>query len=197
MSALSEQLAQPEYVLCPGEGGAFFNVQVSADGRIVAVLERSAGEVRVWDTETGEQIARLDVPVGHSLEYLTPDGKTIFTAARGEIQRWDIETQLPVGPPKAIPEEAFEDGERAVRAVSPDGRWAFILASAQRSSVEPGLVDLETGSIHYPFGQSQSGISFVTPRFSPDGRRLAFTSWDHPNMPWDGSEVHLVPWGER
>lgn len=27
------------------------------------------------------------------------------------------------------------------------------------------------------------------PVLSPDSRRLAWTSWDHPNMPWDGTEL--------
>ncbi len=26
---------------------------------------------------------------------------------------------------------------------------------------------------------------------SPDGRRLAYVCWDHPRMPWDGTELHL------
>ena len=26
---------------------------------------------------------------------------------------------------------------------------------------------------------------------SPDGRRLCFLSWDHPNMPWDGTQLHV------
>ncbi len=29
-------------------------------------------------------------------------------------------------------------------------------------------------------------------RLSPDGVSLAFTAWDHPHMPWDGSELHLA-----
>ncbi|MFJ4918795.1 LpqB family beta-propeller domain-containing protein [Streptomyces sp. NPDC088725] len=33
---------------------------------------------------------------------------------------------------------------------------------------------------------------FVTgPRLSPDGRRAAWIAWDHPRMPWDGTEVML------
>ncbi|MBD0711990.1 MULTISPECIES: prolyl oligopeptidase family serine peptidase [unclassified Streptomyces] len=33
---------------------------------------------------------------------------------------------------------------------------------------------------------------FVTgPRLSPDGRRAAWIAWDHPRMPWDGTEVLL------
>ncbi len=30
---------------------------------------------------------------------------------------------------------------------------------------------------------------FATPRVSPDGMRLCWLSWDHPNMPWDGCEL--------
>jgi dipeptidyl aminopeptidase/acylaminoacyl peptidase len=30
---------------------------------------------------------------------------------------------------------------------------------------------------------------FATPRVSPDGSRLSWLSWDHPNMPWDGCEL--------
>ncbi|MBC7271791.1 MAG: S9 family peptidase [Streptomyces sp.] len=31
---------------------------------------------------------------------------------------------------------------------------------------------------------------FVTgPRLSPDGRRVAWIAWDHPRMPWDGTEL--------
>jgi dipeptidyl aminopeptidase/acylaminoacyl peptidase len=30
---------------------------------------------------------------------------------------------------------------------------------------------------------------FSSPCLSPDGRRLAWLSWDHPNMPWDGTRL--------
>ncbi|KOG15829.1 MULTISPECIES: prolyl oligopeptidase family serine peptidase [Streptomyces] len=34
---------------------------------------------------------------------------------------------------------------------------------------------------------------FVTgPRVSPDGRRVAWIAWDHPRMPWDGTEVRIA-----
>ena len=33
---------------------------------------------------------------------------------------------------------------------------------------------------------------FSTPRVSPDGKQLAWLSWDHPNMPWDGTTLWLA-----
>ncbi|WP_432042388.1 prolyl oligopeptidase family serine peptidase [Streptomyces cadmiisoli] len=37
---------------------------------------------------------------------------------------------------------------------------------------------------------------FVTgPRLSPDGRRAAWLAWDHPRMPWDGTELMLADVG--
>jgi dipeptidyl aminopeptidase/acylaminoacyl peptidase len=33
---------------------------------------------------------------------------------------------------------------------------------------------------------------FASPRLSPDGRRLTFLAWDHPNMPWNGTTLYLA-----
>lgn len=42
-----------------------------------------------------------------------------------------------------------------------------------------------------------SGTDFVSaPRLSPDGSRIAFTSWMHPNMPWDNTQLHSAKFGE-
>ncbi|CAA9459597.1 MAG: Prolyl oligopeptidase family protein [uncultured Rubrobacteraceae bacterium] len=54
-------------------------------------------------------------------------------------------------------------------------------------------VDLESG------GEVMlaSGNDFYSsPRLSPDGRRLAWLTWNHPNMPWDGTWLMVCDLGD-
>ena len=37
---------------------------------------------------------------------------------------------------------------------------------------------------------------YANPRLSPDGHRLAWLTWNHPNMPWDGCELWVAPVAE-
>jgi dipeptidyl aminopeptidase/acylaminoacyl peptidase len=43
-----------------------------------------------------------------------------------------------------------------------------------------------------------NGQDFVaSPRLSPDGWRLAWLAWDHPNMPWNGTSLYLATLDEN
>jgi dipeptidyl aminopeptidase/acylaminoacyl peptidase len=47
-----------------------------------------------------------------------------------------------------------------------------------------------------PLATLAAGHDFYSsPRLSPDGRRLAWLSWDHPNLPWDGCELWVADFG--
>ncbi len=60
------------------------------------------------------------------------------------------------------------------------GEAVNVLVSVDPNSGGPGTV-LVSGNDFYS-----------SPRVSPDGSRLAWLTWNHPNMPWDGTELWVA-----
>ncbi len=64
------------------------------------------------------------------------------------------------------------------------------------STPEDGQAENCIGSIDLASGQVQKLVQghdfFSTPRLSPDGAKLCWLAWDHPNMPWDGTVLWVA-----
>jgi dipeptidyl aminopeptidase/acylaminoacyl peptidase len=73
--------------------------------------------------------------------------------------------------------------------------------SAQRAEPENKLIRLdlkdaaETGS-HFMRSLASGNDFYASPCLSPDGSQLAWLSWNHPNMPWDGTELWIGRLGQ-
>jgi dipeptidyl aminopeptidase/acylaminoacyl peptidase len=99
----------------------------------------------------------------------------------------------PGSPPRPItPEPRLPTGDRyADGVVTPDGRWIVCVRERHMTGREAvnEIVALPSDGSEAPHVVAGGSAFFSFPRLSPDGRRLAWTSWSHPRMPWDGTEL--------
>jgi dipeptidyl aminopeptidase/acylaminoacyl peptidase len=88
---------------------------------------------------------------------------------------------------------------------SPDGRWLLAIEERPREGAEPEnrLIAIALSENAGPTGVSADGELFIvaaghdfyaSPCFAPSGDRIAFLSWDHPNMPWNATVLEVVAW---
>ncbi len=95
-------------------------------------------------------------------------------------------------PQPITPESAAARAHRyADGRATPDGRVAICVRERHEAdgSVVNELVSLPTDGSAPPRTIAGGRDFYAAPRLSPDGSRLAWLSWDHPLMPWDGAEL--------
>jgi dipeptidyl aminopeptidase/acylaminoacyl peptidase len=92
----------------------------------------------------------------------------------------------------------FEKNKRFADFVChPNGKWLYsVMESHESAKVKNCLVkiDIATGSIEE---MNTSHDFYASPRISPDGKRLCYIFWDHPNMPWDQTELWVYDLNEN
>ena len=104
------------------------------------------------------------------LRKLLPDGSVQFLSAEPPT-------------PRALRYSDFQ--------ITPDGEW--IIAVGERHSeehaVENFIVAIKTDGSFTAEILTEGSDFYQSPRISPDGSKLAWVEWQHPNLPWDDTTL--------
>ncbi len=147
----------------------------------VGALVAQTGTQAPRDLTTADVSVRGQVGYGGG-EFTVGGGRVFFAGPGGRLYRQELASggARPITP-------AF--GESAAPRLSPDGRWLLYIHTYEgRDCV--ALVDVD-GAL-WP-RQFAAGTDFVMqPAWHPDGTYAAYIAWNHPQMPWDGTELRLA-----
>jgi dipeptidyl aminopeptidase/acylaminoacyl peptidase len=167
----------------PTEGGRYVIVKRSSNGKTV-------------DMTPPPFNARTRVHEYGGGAYAVKNGVIYFS--NFSDHRWY--RQVPGSDPEAITPGTHV---RHADAVYDAPRHRLIAVREDHTSAGPEPVNtlvaigLDGGSPPPPSRILVSGNDFYSsPRISPDGSRLAWLTWNHPNMPWDGTELWVGEFSE-
>lgn len=90
------------------------------------------------------------------------------------------------GAPRAIT-PAY--GSFASPALSADGRWLVYVHSYEHVD---GLALIDSDGSIFPRKLAYGTDFLMQPVWHPAGEQIAYIAWNHPQMPWNGSELRLI-----
>ena len=158
----------------PAEGGRTALVRRGRDGEIQD-LRQAPSSVRSGVHEYGGGA------------YTVLDGTVYFSEARDHLLY-----SLSLG---GHAQALTTDGPQRYADLEVDAARARVIAVCEDHSgsdreAQQSLVAIRCEPGIQPVSCLLSGSDFYsTPRVSPDGKRLCWLQWQHPNMPWDGTEL--------
>jgi len=182
----------------------FEQPEVSAEGAYWLELRPSDGRTvlvfKPWDGDPADAVpAGFNVRTsvheygggaywrhGETLFFTNFDDQRLYRADRAGAEPRALTPEPPA--PKSL---RYADGD-----VTPDGATIVCVRERHRDKGEPvnELVALATDSNAEPVVVASGHDFFSFPRFSPDGSRLVWTSWDHPRMPFVGTDLWIADW---
>ncbi|HEY2559188.1 MAG TPA: prolyl oligopeptidase family serine peptidase [Caldimonas sp.] len=184
-----------------------FDVQLAIAGTSIFWSESRAAEggrsVVVERRDDGSTIERTPAPFnartrvheyGGGAFALAADGELFFShdddqriyrAREGELPR-----PVTAASPRRFADAVVDRARNRLIAVREDHGDDARAASAAGEAVNTIVaIDLASG-VETVLAHDHD--FFSTPRLSHDGRRLAWLAWDHPRMPWQGSELWVA-----
>ncbi|MCY3634031.1 MAG: prolyl oligopeptidase family serine peptidase [bacterium] len=122
-----------------------------------------------------------------------PDGADgVYACDDADGRLWHVPAQ---GEPRPVsPAPAFAHGLRYADG-RPDGDGTVCVRENHQAARESGgeeaneIVRMSGDVGHDPEVVATGADFYGWPRPSPDGQRLAWVQWNHPNMPWDHTEL--------
>ncbi|PZF84096.1 acyl-peptide hydrolase, partial [Jiangella anatolica] len=167
-----------------------------AEGGRVALLRLPDGAVTPEVVLPARWNVRSRVHEYGGLAHLvTPDGAVVFAEFTDQrLYRFE-----PGSDPVALtPSPAIPSGLRYAEPVlSPSGTEVWCV---REEHTGPAPTDVRRALVAVPLDGSgdvrvlvEDTHFLACPRPSPDGTRLSWIGWDHPNMPWDATVVRVAP----